>query len=71
MSAVPAEPPVMIPEDEPTEATIVLLEDQVPPVDVLAAVIDEPTQTLVGPEIASGSGFTVAIVVMPQPVANR
>lgn len=69
-TVVPAETPVTTPEDEPTEATSVLLDDQVPPVDVLAAVIVEPTQTLVGPEIASGNGLTVTVVVMPQPVAN-
>ena len=67
---MPAEPPVMMPEEAPTEATTVLLEDQEPPAEALVAVIVEPTQTVVGPEIVSGNGLTVIIIVIPQPVAS-
>jgi hypothetical protein len=69
-TAVAEATPVTTPEEEPTDATSVLLEDQVPPVEVVAAVMVAPTQTLVGPVIASGNGLTVTVVAMPQPVDN-
>ncbi len=67
---VPALIPVTIPEDDPIVATPVLVLVQVPPIVVLLAVIDNPTQTLAGPVIVAGSGFTVTIVVVKHPVGS-
>ena len=67
MIVKPVAAPVTIPLAEPTVATTVLLLAHVPPPPSLK-VIAAPTQTVAGPEIAEGSGFTVTTVVVVQPV---
>ena len=53
---VPGEMPVTIPEDEPTVAIVVLLLYQLPPVTVSDNEVVLPTQTVVIPDIGSGTG---------------
>lgn len=68
MVAVPAATPPTTPDEEPTVATPVALEVQVPPVVALLSVICLPEQTEVLPEIADGVGLTVTEPVATQPV---
>jgi hypothetical protein len=49
-------------------AIVGLLLFQVPPAVVLVSVADKPTQTMFVPDMASGSGLIVTIVVRAQPV---
>jgi hypothetical protein len=64
--ATPATKPVTTPEVEPTDAIPpeVL---HVPPGDELVNVILNPAQTVFGPEIGAGRGFTVSVTVVKQP----
>ena len=59
--ALPTETPVTTPVPEPTVATEGVLLIHVPPVEVVANVVDEPLQTLVAPVIGFGETF----IVMP------
>jgi hypothetical protein len=68
--AVPCDTPVITPEEVPAVATAVLLLDQVPPGDVSPSVIVDATQTVVAPVMALGSGFTVKVSVLAQPVGT-
>jgi len=67
---VPADTPTRKPDTEVMVASAVLLLLQVPPPVASVSVIEEPTQTAVGPPIAAGKGFTVTIFVRLQPVDN-
>jgi hypothetical protein len=58
------------PLSEPIVATAVLLLLHVPPVVVLLNVVVLPTHTAVMPVIAPGSGLTVIMVEVKQPVPN-
>lgn len=62
ISAVPAETPDTIPVVLPTDATPLLLLLQVP-VPLLPNVIVLPIHNCVGPDMADGNGFTVAVVM--------
>ncbi len=63
MLAVPAVIPDTTPVPAPTVATAVLLLLHAPPVLVVLSVVVCPTQALVLPVMAAGSGFTVATAV--------
>lgn len=70
--------PAESPPTTPVESTVawVLVALHVPPVPVVVSVMPEPTHTLPGPVMvpASGSGFTVILVVaatVPQPVVTE
>jgi hypothetical protein len=71
---VPALTPVATPPPAPGPgvivATPVVALLQVPPGVASLNVVVEPTQTIVVPVIAAGSGFTVTVVVMEHPVPN-
>ena len=66
--AVPALTPVTTPEPDTTVATNGSLLPQVPPALASLSVVDDPTHTEDTPVIAAGSGFTVKIAEMLQPV---
>lgn len=66
METVPAEIPVISPVEEPMVATVASLLLHDPPASVRVA--EEPTHTLVAPDIADGSGLTVSVAVAEQPV---
>ena len=70
MLAVPALTPVTNPVLEPIVAMPVLPLLHVPPVVALARVDVVPAHIAVAPVIAAGSGFTVIIVVVIQPVGR-
>ena len=70
MAAEPAEMPVTI-LVEPTVAMVVLLLIQEPPAVVSPSVVVAPVQTQVVPVIAAGSGLTVMVIVVLQPVGNK
>ncbi len=61
MVAVPAGFPVTTPVEASTDATDVLLEDQVPPLTELDKVVLELIQTLVVPEIVPALGSAVIV----------
>lgn len=63
ISDVPAVTPVMIPLADPTVATDVAADVQVPPVTVFVNVVDDPVQTVNVPPIADGVWFTVNVAV--------
>jgi len=67
ITAVPAVPPVTVPVAEPTVATEGDPELHTPPPE-LVRLMEEPVQTVVGPEIADGLGFTVTGATTKQPV---
>ena len=56
-----------MPEPKPIVATVVVLLVQVPPVIPSVNTIDEPAQTVPGPIITVGSGFTVIVFVTEHP----
>jgi hypothetical protein len=60
-----------VPEDDPIVATVVVLLIHVPPVVASLSVLHSPAQTVVGPVIPTGTGFTVPIlnVLHKPPVA--
>ena len=60
MTTVPPLLPVTIPDKGSTEATPMLPEDQTPP-PASESVVLAATQTVAEPEIAEGSGLTVAV----------
>jgi hypothetical protein len=70
---VPAAIPETIPEAEPIVAAAVFTEDHTPPVAVLLSVVVVAGQRTSVPVIApaSGSGFTVTIFTVKQPVASE
>ena len=65
---MPVPVPVTTPDAEPTVATPVALLVHVPPLVVLVSVVVIPTQVLAVPAIASGSGLTVTVTDLKQPV---
>ena len=71
MFVVPDNTPKTMPDDEPIVAIAVLLLLHVPPVVASASDADIPTQTDDGPVIPAGSGFTVAGMVVVQPVPSE
>ena len=64
MVEVPEVTPVTTPVVNPTVATEVALLVQVPPPGVTYNAVIAPAQTVLSPEIADGSGFTVTGVVV-------
>jgi hypothetical protein len=66
--AVPAPIPVTTPVDETMLATVGWLLDHVPPETVLVIVAVAPIHRAELPEIAEGSGLTVIIFPLEQPV---
>jgi len=69
MTELPADTPVTTPPAEiVATAGDALL--HVPPAVALLRVLVAPTQTLVMPVIAAGSGLTVTVVVTAHPVGN-
>ena len=71
MFVVPDNTPKTMPDDEPIVAIAVLLLLHVPPVVASASDADTPTQIDDGPVMPAGSWFTVAGVVVVQPVPNE
>lgn len=67
---VPLATPVTIPEAPSTDAMPGLVTLQVPPDAALARVIVLPGQRGVLPVIAAGSGLTLNVNVLEQPVLN-
>lgn len=65
---VPADTPVMMPEDEPMATIAVLPLAHVPPVTELLNVVVEPIQVAIVPVIAGGGGMTVTMPVTVHPV---
>lgn len=65
---VPAATPNTDPTDVLTTATAGLLLSHVPPVEVLANVVDAPVQTVPEPVIGAGIGFTVTTKVLAHPL---
>jgi hypothetical protein len=57
-----------MPVVRPIVAMAVLLLLQVPPVTRSPSVTDWPGQTLPGPKIDGGAGFTVTVVITLQPI---
>ena len=74
MVAVPGETPVMMPDDDPTVATPLLLLVHMPPAGLPVSDNVAPTQRrAIAPEEIPkivGNGFTVTLAVMKQPVDN-
>ena len=65
----PEDIPVTTPEAMPTVKTAEELDDQMPPAVASISVMELPTHTVVGPEIAAGAGLTVTVMVaVPVPV---
>ena len=66
-----ADPPAT-PVSTPVEPTIVAIVGfrlvHVPPPDPSVSVIVDPTQTVVGPAIDNGNGFTFTVTGLVQPV---
>jgi hypothetical protein len=67
---VPVVTPVTIPVNDPIVATDVVLLAHVPPIEASVSVIVAPTHTAPGPLIGTGSGLTVTITVLTQPVLS-
>ncbi len=59
----PAVKVVTVPAD-PTVATLVLLDDHVPPATLLVKLLTSPAQMLVSPSISSGIALTVMFFVL-------
>ena len=70
MVDVPDDMPVTIPVEEPTVAIPVLPLVHVPPLVASLKVVVKPAQTDAVPVIDDGNGFTVATIVVIQPVAR-
>jgi len=68
--ALPEIPPVRRPDVAFTDATLLLLLLHVPPPVGLPSIWPEPEHTCRLPVIASGTAFTVTILVCIQPVAD-
>ena len=70
MFAVPGPTPVTTPVPEPTTETAVVLELQIPPAIVLAAVSEAPTHKSPIPDKGVGDDKTEILVEVKQPVDN-
>jgi hypothetical protein len=70
MTVVPDETPVTTPLAEPIVAIDGEPEVHTPPPGELLRLIDDPTQTVEGPVITVGVGFTVMVMEVEQPVDN-
>lgn len=66
---VPEALPVTEPEAEPTEATDIFAEPQLPP-PASDRVVECPAQTALAPVMAEGRGFTVTGAVVRHPVGS-
>jgi hypothetical protein len=64
------DPPVTIPDNEPTLAIAGLLLLQVPPPVASVNVVVSPEHTINTPDIGAGSASTVTTAVMIHPVGN-
>ena len=62
--------PVTMPVPAPTVAVPVALLVHAPPLVASVRVMEDPSQTVEGPEIAVGDGFTVTMAVIRQPVGS-
>lgn len=67
MTEVPAAPPVAKPDAPSMGATVALPLLHVPP-PLLLKVVESPEHIAVEPVIVAGSGFTVTVTVLKQPV---
>ena len=68
MTVAPAAPLITSPVDAFTEATVVVLLLQVPPVVAsLRCINDPPAHTVVGPVIAAGVTTTEKVIEVEQP----
>ena len=65
---VPADVPVTMPDEDPTEAIGGLLLIHVPPAAVSAREMDDPMHTEVVPVITPGAGNTVTVAEAEHPV---
>ena len=63
MLLAPSDTPVSMPDVEPTEATLVMLLDQVPPAGVVDNVVVMPTHMADEVVNAAGVGLTVNVAV--------
>ena len=70
MVSTPATIPVTTPVVRPTDATTPELV-HVPPGLALVRVMLKPAQTVFGPIIGAGNGFTVIVTVVKQPPPNE
>jgi hypothetical protein len=70
MVVVPAARPVARPDELPIMPLVVLVLLHVPPVVVLVSVVFEPTHTEPAPEMATGNGLQVTVIVLKQPVPS-
>lgn len=70
IEAVPVAIPDKRPEDRLIVAMPVLLLVHVPPVVVLLSVHELPIHIVIAPDMAAGTGLTVTVLVMEQPVDN-
>ena len=68
--ALPLATPVITPVPEPAVAIVISLLLQLPPTVTSLNVVVKPEQTLSVPDIDDGSGLTVIIAVILQPVGN-
>lgn len=66
----PVDTPVTIPLPDPIVATPVLLLDHVPPGEPSVSVKGNPVHAIGEPEMASGSGLTVTVIMAKQPVTG-
>lgn len=69
METGPGETLVTMPVPDPTVATNVALLLQLPPVEISVNPEVDPMQILVEPDILAGSGLTVIVSPLAQPVA--
>jgi hypothetical protein len=69
MTAVPAETPDNIPDEEPIPAMDELLLVQVPPPASVSVVLP-PAQIVVVPDMADGEELTVTVIVAAHPEAS-
>ncbi len=70
INAVPILMPHSVPNVGCTVAIVGSDEDHVPPVDVVNNGLHEPTHIRGTPVIAAGSGFTVMVIAVSQPVGS-
>jgi len=67
MITVPDDSPVIMPVEEPMDASDGLPQVQKPPGVGSVFVIVLPTHTVAGPDIATGAAITVTVTLVPQP----
>jgi hypothetical protein len=67
--AVPYAAPVTMPLVDPTAALVLLLL-QLPPAEASLSVVEDPMHTLDAPVITAGSGLTVTVTPVVQPVLS-